>query len=74
VECDFPHALILAGDVLWAGGDDEVAAFSVKDGRQIGRAGVEGKAHGLAAANGRLFVSTSAGVIHCFTGVVAHLD
>ncbi|GAF78583.1 unnamed protein product, partial [marine sediment metagenome] len=66
VPCPYPHALILAGDTLFAGGDDKVAAFNVDDGKEIWNAAVGGKAHGLAVANGRLFVSTDTGAIYCF--------
>lgn len=66
VECGQPHALILAGDTLLAGGDDEVVAYSTNDGKQEWRAKVNGSALGLAVAHGRLFVSTHTGSIHCF--------
>jgi len=66
VECAYPHSLILASDVLFAGGDDSVAAFSIRNGKRLWKAAVNGKAHGLAVANGCLLVSTDAGQIHCF--------
>jgi outer membrane protein assembly factor BamB len=62
------HALILAGDVLFAGGTNEVAAFTIADGKVLWQANVVGKAHGLAVANGCLFVSTDRGKIYCFAG------
>lgn len=65
--CEHRYALIQAGDVLFAGGEGEVAAYATKDGRRVWTAKVHGRASGLAVANGRLFVSTDAGVIHCFT-------
>jgi outer membrane protein assembly factor BamB len=68
VDCPYPHALILAGDVLFAGGDNSVAAFSIKDGRELWNTSVKGTTHGLTAANGHLFVSTDRGKIYCFTG------
>ncbi len=61
-----PYELILAGDVLFAGGDDHVAAFSTEDGGLVWRAEVAGRAYGLAFADGRLYVSTDRGTIHCF--------
>jgi len=64
--CEHPYSLILAGDTLFAGGEDEVAAFSTSDGELRWRGKVTGRAYGLAAANGRLFVSTDKGAIHCF--------
>ncbi|MFQ6098013.1 MAG: PQQ-binding-like beta-propeller repeat protein, partial [Armatimonadota bacterium] len=66
--CWHPYSLILVGDTLFAGGQDEVAAFSAADGHKLWTAPVEGKAYGLSAADGSLFVSTDAGNIHCFSG------
>jgi len=65
-KADCPHDLILAGDMLFAGGDARVAAFDTAAGKERWSAPVTGKAHGLAVANGRLFVSTDRGAIHCF--------
>ena len=64
--CTYPHALILAGDLLFAGGDNEVAAIRTHDGATAWKAAVTGKAYGLAIAAGRLYVSTGEGTIHCF--------
>ncbi|MBN2311345.1 MAG: PQQ-binding-like beta-propeller repeat protein [Candidatus Hydrogenedentes bacterium] len=61
-----PYTLILAGDVLFAGGADEVAAFAIADGAALATLPVNGRAYGLAAANGRLYVSTDTGAVHCF--------
>ncbi|MBC8354383.1 MAG: PQQ-binding-like beta-propeller repeat protein [Planctomycetes bacterium] len=66
VPCDQTYSLIGVGDTLFAGGRDEVVAYRAADGTPIWRTTVEGKAYGLAAANGRLFVSTDAGVVHAF--------
>lgn len=66
VSADFPHDLVLAGKTLFAGGEDRVAAFDSASGKELWLAPVTGKAHGLAIANGRLFVSTDRGTIHCF--------
>ncbi len=63
---EFPYELILAGKTLFAGGLDRVAAFDAQTGKLVWQAPVEGKAQGLAVADGRLFVSTSEGRIHCF--------
>jgi len=64
--CEFPFCLILAGETLFAGGDNEIAAFSGTDGKLIWKGAVTGKAYGLAAASGRIFASTDLGTIHCF--------
>ena len=66
VACQCPHELILAGDVLFAGGDGRVAAFQAADGKRLWQHAVEGHAHGLAVASGALLVSTDEGAIHCF--------
>ncbi|MAF67476.1 MAG: PQQ-binding-like beta-propeller repeat protein [Planctomycetota bacterium] len=64
--CDHPFDLILAGELLFAGGKDSVRAWRASDGEPIWSAPVEGRAYGLTAARGRLFVSTDTGAIHCF--------
>jgi len=64
--CNAGLSLILAGDTLFAGGDGKVIAYDAKDGKQVWAADVAGKAYGLAVADGRLFVSTDLGAIHCF--------
>lgn len=61
-----PFSLILAGEVLFAGRDGRVLAIGAKDGRELWSGRVAGRACGLAAARGRLFVSTDRGAIHCF--------
>ncbi|MHA1573112.1 MAG: outer membrane protein assembly factor BamB family protein, partial [Alphaproteobacteria bacterium] len=52
--------------VLFVGGKDRVFAFDADTGNSVWTAQVEGKAVGLAAANGCLFVSTDKGRLHCF--------
>lgn len=66
VECKYPYSLIMAGDVLFAGGENEVAAFSTEDGKEIWSAPVTGIAHGLSVMNGGLYASTNRGHVHCF--------
>ena len=61
-----PYSLILSGQVLVAGGDGEVEAFSATDGAQLWKGEVPGKVYGLAVSDGNLFVSTDRGHIHCF--------
>lgn len=74
VPCNFPHALIGAGEFLFAGGEDGFAAFRTKDGSQVCERSVDGKVFGLAAANGRLLVSTDIGIVACFTAQEFSLD
>ena len=64
--CDQPYALILAGDILFSGGNNEVVAYSAKNGKRTWSAPVSGTALGIAVAHGRLLVSTDKGTIHCF--------
>ncbi len=66
VPCDCPHAMILAGEALFLGGKDKLAVVHSADGKTIWSADVAGTAHGLAAADGCLYVSTDQGVIHCY--------
>jgi len=64
--CNNPDSMILAGNVLFAGGDGAVVAFDTANGDEVWTGKVMGRAYGLAVANGRLFVSTDSGAIHCF--------
>ena len=66
VPCDCEETLILAGSVLFAGGDKKVVAYDVASGRPAWTGQLDGKARGLAVADGRLFVSSSTGTIYCF--------
>ena len=61
-----PLSMVLAGQTLITGGHNEVAAYSAKDGSQLWRARADGEVLGLAVADGRLYTSTSKGVIHCY--------
>ncbi|MEC7502193.1 MAG: PQQ-binding-like beta-propeller repeat protein [Planctomycetota bacterium] len=59
-------SVILAGDTLYAGLVDGVAALSALDGSLLWQASVHGRAFGLAVAGGGLFVSTDEGQLTCF--------
>ncbi|MCC6354934.1 MAG: PQQ-binding-like beta-propeller repeat protein [Verrucomicrobiae bacterium] len=61
-----PDAMILAGGTLVGGGDGRVVAIDAASGKVIWEGAFEGRARGLAAADGHLFVSTTTGAIHCF--------
>ncbi|HIE08572.1 MAG TPA: methyltransferase domain-containing protein [Armatimonadetes bacterium] len=63
---DCQDSLILSGGVLYAGGEGKVVAVDAKSGERLWAGEVEGRAMGLAVANGRLFVSTDKGLIYCF--------
>ena len=59
-------SLILAGDVLVAGGSGELLALATASGERLATVKVEGSVKGLAVAAGRLLASTDSGVIHSF--------
>jgi outer membrane protein assembly factor BamB len=58
--------LVLAGKTIFVGEPDRVTGYDVADGGQAWRGNVQGKAYGLAVSDGRLYVSTDRGMIHCF--------
>ncbi|MCX5660000.1 MAG: PQQ-binding-like beta-propeller repeat protein [Planctomycetota bacterium] len=60
-------AMILAGDHLIVGYPNEVASVDTRTGKEDWSAKVDGDAVGLTVARGRLLVSTTRGVIHCFS-------
>lgn len=64
--CPEAYTMIMAGDTLFAGQNRKVTAYSTKQGKRLWSASVDGKAQGLAAAQGRLFVSTDQGTIECY--------
>jgi outer membrane protein assembly factor BamB len=66
IPCMDGAELILAGGTIFVGALDQVWAFDPRDGKMLWRGTVQGKAHGLAVSDGRLYVSTDQGMIHCF--------
>lgn len=64
--CSHPYSLVLAGDVLFAGGGNEVAAYHADSGAELWKQPVKGRALDLAIADNRLLVSTDEGVIYSF--------
>lgn len=65
-DCPLRLELILAGNVLIAGGTGKVAGYDLERGQPSWNLQVSGDAYGLAVADQSLFVSTDRGVIHCF--------
>jgi len=63
--------LILCKNVVFAGGPGQVKCFSRETGEPLWDAKVDGKARGLAVADGRLYVSTDTGRIYCFASAQA---
>ncbi len=70
IRCEYPYAMIMAGDALFVGGEGEIAAIEASTGKVIWDAPVGGKAFGLSVVKGGLYVSTDKGRIHCFRGGV----
>jgi outer membrane protein assembly factor BamB len=66
VENNCALELILAGDTLFAGGDQRVAAFDARTGERHWQAEVPGRAYGLTVSHGCLLVSTDRGTLVCF--------
>lgn len=66
VPCELQLALAGASDVVFAGGEDAVAAFDMRTGKRLWEAIVGGKVYGLSVASGRLFVSTDTGAVYSF--------
>lgn len=64
--CGQALSFILAGNLLFAGGEGEVAAYDTKEGKQLWKHTVTGNVYGLAVANGRLYASSDTGRIYCF--------
>jgi len=66
VSCQYPYTMIMAGDTLFLGGEDAIAAIDASNGKTIWTAPVDGKAYGLSVVNGGLLASTDKGRIYCF--------
>ena len=66
VKCGDIFSLAMVGDLLIAGGANEIAAYNAADGKQVWKSKADGNVYGIAVAGGRLFASTDKGVIHCF--------
>ena len=60
------NCLIMAGDILFAGGQDVVVGIDAKTGKVVWEAGMPGTAVAIAAADGYLLVSSDEGPIYCF--------
>jgi outer membrane protein assembly factor BamB len=59
-------SLIMASNVLFAGGEGLVVGVDAQTGKEVWKGDVSGRAVGLAASDGRLFVSSDKGPISCF--------
>jgi outer membrane protein assembly factor BamB len=65
-DCRCADELIMAGNVVVAGGANRVFAFAADSGKSVWEAEVDGAAKGLTVVDGRLVVSTDKGRIYCF--------
>jgi outer membrane protein assembly factor BamB len=61
-------ALMVAGELVISAGGGGVEALDLSTRASVWKAKLEGEPAGLAAADGRLYVSTTDGAIHCFSG------
>lgn len=64
-------SLLAAGELVFVGGKDHVAAYSAVSGDVVWKTTVSGEARGLVVAAGHLFVSTNTGRIYCFASTDA---
>ena len=59
-------ALLATGNLVFLGGDGQVTAYDIADGKQVWQVEVDGEARGLVFAGGHLLVSTTTGTITAF--------
>jgi len=63
--------LILCENLVLVGGEGRVNAYSRDSGQAAWDAKVDGRASGLAVADGRLYVSTTTGKVYCYASSAA---
>jgi outer membrane protein assembly factor BamB len=68
---DGSASVIIAGGTIVAGGGRSITAVDAASRKVLWKHDVDGTPHGLAVANGRLYVSTDRGTIYCFSGSAA---
>lgn len=66
IPCSHHNEVIIAGQTIFLGGNDIVAAHDLTNGKLLWEQPVDGAAFGLAVADGQLYVSTDMGQISCF--------
>ena len=64
-------SLLVAGKQVVVGAPGAIHVVDLTAGKVMWTAEVDGAPHGLAVADGRLFVSTDRGTLHCFAAPVA---
>lgn len=60
------EAMILAGETIYAGGEDRVLAVDARTGKELWSDATGSRVRGLGVANGRLYVSTIDGKVACY--------
>jgi outer membrane protein assembly factor BamB len=68
LDVDAGAAVILVGDAIVCGGAQGVTVVDARTKQIVWKHHVDGAAHGLAVAGGRLYVGTATGAIYCFDG------
>jgi len=63
---DGSASVIVAGKTIFAGGGTTVSAVDADSRKVKWQTEVDGTPHGLAVANGRLYVSTDRGTVYCY--------
>ena len=66
-ECECGADMILAGNVVYAGGEGKVVGIDAAIGEIVWRGEIDGTARGLAVSDGRLVVSSDNGSLYCFS-------
>ncbi len=66
IDFQTPHDLIVAGNAIIAGIDNEVRALNIETGELLWSAAIKGRAMGLAVIDGRLYVSSHHGDVYAF--------
>jgi outer membrane protein assembly factor BamB len=61
-------SMIVCGDRLIVGGENQVSGYDLESGKQVLKLKVDGTVRGLIVANGHFVVSTTTGEITCFKG------
>ncbi len=70
-DCTQHNVLAMAGNTLFLGGDNVLAAADAQTGEERWTAPLEGRVCGIAIANGRVFASMDSGRIACFAADAA---
>ncbi len=63
---DCHYSIIMAGGILFLGGDNQIKAVDSKTGAVLGATQVNGKVHNIIAGDGYLFASTNEGVVYAY--------